>query len=563
MINKLLLIAVIGFISITSVAQDKVYVSGSIQSDMLFPREDDKIGTDIVNDNFLSNTYLTLAMNSKFVDAGARLELLTHPIPGFDPKFAGAGLPNIYVTGKYKNNTLTLGNFYEQFGSGLIFRTYEERSLGIDNSLRGARLVIKPYKGINFKLLGGLQRINWNYNRNNVWGFDFSQGAVWGSDLECNINDWIPKWQKNDWSILFGASFVSKYEPDEDIYRTLEQRLNLPNNVAASDFRIQLQHRNWSALVEYALIANNPSSDNDYIYKNGSALLLSGTYSQKGMSALLQIKRSDNMSYRSVRSQINTAALINHLPAFTQTHTYALAALYPYATQPLGEWAFQAGVGYTFKKGTKMGGKYGTTFKLNASYVCGLDKQPVKFDIDGIRYDMDGYDPMGSNGYTTPFLGFGQTYYTDINLEFNKKLSKKISFAVTYMFQEYNKKIIVGKGDLINSHIGIAELKYQFSSNLSLRSELQYLHTQQDEGDWAFILVEASLFKNLMIFAQDMYNLGETNLHYYNGGLTYNVGSHRFQLAYGRTREGYNCSGGICRLVPAFKGIQISYNMTF
>jgi hypothetical protein len=564
MIKRLLLIAVIGFASITSTAQDKVYVSGSIQSDMLFPQEDEEIGTGKVTDNFLSNTYLTLALGSKFVDAGTRLELLTKPLPGFEAKYAGAGLPNIYVTGKYKNNTLTLGNFYEQFGSGLIFRTYEERSLGIDNSLRGARLVLKPYKGINFKLLGGLQRVYWNYGRDNAWGFDFSQGAVWGSDLELNINEWLPKLQEKDWNILVGTSFVSRYEPDEDIYRTLEQRLNLPRNVAAGDFRIQLQHGNWGVLAEYALIANNPSLDNNYIYKNGSAILLSGTYSQKGMSALLQIKRSDNMSYRSARSpQTKTGAFINHLPAFTQTHTYALAALYPYATQPAGEWAFQGGVGYTFKKGTKMGGKYGTTFKLNASYVFGLDKTPVKFDIDGIRYDMDGYNPIGSNGYTTPFFGFGETYYTDLNLELSKKFSKKFSLTATYMFQKYNKRVIEGKGDLINSHIGVAELKYQFSSNVSLRGELQYLHTRQDEGDWAFVLVEASLFQNLMVFAQDMYNLGETNLHYYNGGLTYNVRSHRFQLAYGRTRAGYNCSGGVCRWVPAFKGVQISYNMTF
>jgi hypothetical protein len=34
---------------------------------------------------------------------------------------------------------VTIGNFYDQFGSGMIFRAYEERQLGIDNSLDGIK----------------------------------------------------------------------------------------------------------------------------------------------------------------------------------------------------------------------------------------------------------------------------------------------------------------------------------------------------------------------------------------------------------------------------------------
>ena len=49
-------------------------------------------------------------------------------------------MPYAYLKGRYKEAELTLGSFYEQFGSGFILRAYEERSLGIDNSLQGARL---------------------------------------------------------------------------------------------------------------------------------------------------------------------------------------------------------------------------------------------------------------------------------------------------------------------------------------------------------------------------------------------------------------------------------------
>ena len=32
---------------------------------------------------------------------------------------------------------------------------------------------------------------------------------------------------------------------------------------------------------------------------------------------------------------------------------------------------------------------------------------------------------------------------------------------------------------------------------------------------------------------------------------------------YGRTRAGYNCSGGVCRWIPAQKGFTLSYNYNF
>jgi hypothetical protein len=536
---------------------------------MLFPQEDEQISTGKVTDNFLSNNYLNLNLNSKFIEAGARLELLAKPLVGFESEFAGAGLPNLYVTGKYKNYSLTLGNFYEQFGSGFIFRTYEERTLGIDNSLRGARFVVMPYKGIRIKMLGGFQRIYFNYDKSNYWGFDFSQGAVWGGDLELNVNEWIKKLAEKNWNILLGASFASRFQPDEEILTSLDKRLNLPRNVAAGDFRLQLQKGNWSVLAEYALKANDPSADNDYIYKKGSALMISSTYSQKGLSALLQVKRSDNMSFRSVRSQRGTAAFINHLPAFSQTHTYALAALYPYATQPTGEWAFQGNFGYTFKKGTKAGGKYGTTFKLNASYICGLKKT----DKNGNEYAASG-NSWGTEGYNAKFFGFDSIYYLDINLEFSKKISKTFSLAATYMFQIYNQKFIEGKGDVKQSHIAIVDLKYQPHSRFALRGEIQYLFAQdmlkskdynaEDErGDWLYALAEVSLFRSLMFYAADLYNAGGNGNHYYSGGATYTIGAHRIGLAYGRTRAGLNCSGGVCRFVPAYKGIQINYNVNF
>ena len=147
-------------------------LTGSVQSDILIPQDDKNIGTEKYDGDVLTNTYVELHALSKYVDAGARFEYLDHPLPGFEKDFKGKGVPFYYIKGKLKNAELTIGNYYEQFGSGFILRTYEERSLGIDNSLLGGRLIYRPYKGIQIKALTGKQRCYWDINDSWVSGAD-------------------------------------------------------------------------------------------------------------------------------------------------------------------------------------------------------------------------------------------------------------------------------------------------------------------------------------------------------------------------------------------------------
>ena len=181
---------------------------------------------------------------SNYVDAGLRLEYLKHPLPGYENDFKGWGIPNFYLKGRYKNAELTLGTYYEQFGSGFILRTYEERSLGIDNSLLGARVVYKPYKGIVLKAVTGEQRRYWAHN--DSW--------INGADLELNLGEWFAGLQKSDTRIMLGGSFVNKYEDNktDNIMVDRTHKLNLPQNVNAWDARVQLQKGGFNILAEYA-----------------------------------------------------------------------------------------------------------------------------------------------------------------------------------------------------------------------------------------------------------------------------------------------------------------------
>lgn len=560
-----------------------VSLKGSIQSDVLIPQEDQKIGTGTYKDWGLTNTYVDLQLLNKYVSAGARFEYLDHPLPGFETDFKGWGVPHIYVTGRLKHAELTLGDYYEQFGSGFILRTYEERSLGIDNSLRGARLTLKPVKGVTLKALAGQQRVYWH---NRSWDKDFTylNGTdpwIYGADLELNVDQWFKRMDENGSRLTLGVSAVTKHERSEDIVNLRPTgakdefgtdilgayKLNLPTDVGAIDVRAQFQKGNYSLMAEYALKSQDPSFDNGYIYRRGNALMLSGSYSKRGMSLLLQAKRSEDMAFRSERSRTGTAAFINHLPAFSQQQTYALAALYPYATQnALGEWAFQGEFSYTFKRKTALGGKYGTTVKLNASHIRGIDRQPLMAAGQPVE------DLQGTKGYTTKFFRMGHdTYYQDINVQLDKKVTKDFKLNLMYMHQRYNKTIVEGHGGTINSHIAIAEGKYTINKKLTLRGEAQYLHTKQDQGDWWYGLLELSVLPHFMFTVSDMYNAKVPNTdetatskqHFYMVSGCYTHGAHRLQLSYGKTRAGYNCTGGVCRYVPASKGLQVSYNFNF
>lgn len=532
-------------------AKDTVIVVGGIQHEALVP-----VPT-IEEGYYLSNSYLDLGMRWEHnmdnkvgfqgLELITRAELTEWPMLGYDDDFGGYGLSHLHVGANFSWGKITVGDVYGQFGSGMVLRLYEDRALGIDNALRGGKIEVTPYKGIFIEALGGKQRRYWNCYDDGAWGWNYKQDAVLGANLELGLHEWIPQLQEAGANLTIGGSYVSKYQKMDTIpYIDMEEMqmymYNLPEWVGAGSVRAQLQMKGWNAMVEYAYKANDPSILNDYSYEHGEALMMSLSYSQKGLAIIAQAKRSENMSFRSDRQANLMCGTINHLPPFANQHTYMLTSLYPYGTEKTGnEWAFQGEIRYTWKRGTKMGGKYGTTLKLNASHI---------------------------RGTTDTWFGMSEApYYTDVNLELNKKLTKQWTIGAMAMYQTYNKQVIEGKGDLIRAGIGVVEAKYALNKKIQMRAEAQYMYTKQDEGQWVAALYELSLWRQLVISGQWMYNIGyaneATNEHYYTVAATYTHGAHRVMAGYTKTRAGFNCSGGVCRYVPKQEGVSLTYNFTW
>lgn len=536
-------------------AKDTVIVVGGIQHEALVP-----VPT-IEEGYYLSNSYLDLgvrwnresgvssqesAIGFQSLELITRAELTQWPMLGYDPDFGGYGLSHLHVGATFDWGKITVGDVYGQFGSGMVLRLYEDRALGVDNALRGGKIEVTPYKGIYLTALGGKQRRYWNCYDDGAWGWNYKQDAVLGANLELGLQEWIPQLQDAGANLTIGGSYVSKYQKADTILFIDPSAMqaymyNLPKWVGAGSVRAQLQMKGWNAMVEYAYKANDPSILNDYSYNHGEALLMSLSYSQKGLAVLAQVKRSENMSFRSDRQANLIAGTINHMPPFAMQHTYMLTSLYPYSTDlTANEWAFQGEVRYTWKRGTAMGGKYGTTLKLNASHIRGTSD--------------------------TWFGMSEEPYYTDVNLELNKKINKQWYIGAMAMYQTYNKRII-GKSGIARSGIGVVEAKYAMNKKVQMRAELQYLYSRHYEGQWIAALYELSLWRQLVLSGQWMYNIGHapdaTNGHYYTVAATYTHGAHRLMAGYTKTREGFNCSGGVCRYVPEQQGVTLTYNFTW
>ncbi|MBI1287910.1 MAG: hypothetical protein GC178_10055 [Flavobacteriales bacterium] len=524
-------------------------IHGNVQFDAQYYNPDTIIGAPPVPEKLLMNGFTNLIYTKGKFQVGMRYENYLNAILGFDRRYQGQGITYRYATFDADFLTITVGNFYEQFGSGMILRAYENRGLGYDNVFDGARVKAHVLGGVRLIGLIGKQRSF----------FTYGEGIVRGFDGEIALNETFKALAETKFRATFGGSFVSKYQKDDD------PDFNLPQNVGAWAARTNLIYGKWNLSAEYVSKINDPQatnvlSVNGELHKNynpGNGLLVTAAYSQKGLGVVVGAKRIDNMDFRSDRTASGFNLNINYLPALTKQHTYQLAAsLYPYATQPNGEWAFQGEVSYKVPKKSKLGGKYGINLLLNYSEVHGL--------VNTIN--------AAESGYTNKYFQLGDLYFRDINFEINKKFSSKFKMVAKYLNITYNKDVVqglVGYGT-IHANIGILDVTYKVAARHSLRLEMQGLWVKKDhpdQGDWAMALLEYNWSPHMFVAVTDQWNYGnpheEKRLHYPSITVGYIHNATRVTLGYGRQRAGIFCVGGICRNVPASNGVTLSITTSF
>ena len=235
-----------------------------------------------------ANNYFNVNFNYKKFTFGTQIEsYMNEALLNFNPKYKGTNFATYYANYKTKKIDITLGHYYVQFGSGLALRTWEDRSLGINNALRGAKVVYSPIDEISFTALYGKARS----------GFDVANGDVFGLNTDVNVSQLL---NLEAFDFKYGFSAVSRYEKLPVAVQNFSAFTNLFSN------RFELAYKNYYVNTEYvfksrdAIIKQNILDTN--FAKEGSALLVNFGYSKKGIGFDANLRRVENMQLLAQRN---------------------------------------------------------------------------------------------------------------------------------------------------------------------------------------------------------------------------------------------------------------------
>lgn len=527
-------------------SQSNNFFYGSFESNGVY--YEDSESTDY-NKKFASNSYLNLKynLNNKWVFDLQTESYIPKQLQNYSDLLEDTFISTFSIDFNTTNFNFTLGTLYEQFGSGILLRTWEDRQLGINNSLWGIRSSYNK-DNLSFVLLGGYQK-----KANTI-----SEGKVFGFDSEFVVYD-----DKNSFrNLILGLSYLGRLEAPHYVSYPFE---DLTNSFSG---RIDYNSNNFYMNYEYAYKTKDGvvkfNSVSETFVKNGNAHLINIGLIKDGLGLDFTFRRLENMGFYSERVEFGSPyfeTTLNYLPALTKQHDYLLTNINVYQSQPnisfqdpslmkAGEIGFQLDAYYNIKKETFIGGKYGTKISLNISKWNNLKGN---YDYDNEDYDLD-------------LLGFGEKYFSEQSLEIRKKWTNSFSNIILFVNRYYNKRFVEEKVGEINSKIIVFDNTLKLSGEKSTRFEIQHLFTEDDKKNWFGYGIEYNFNYNFSAYFNSIINYEneiENNPTYSNIGVSYSKNASKFMVSYGKQRGGLMCYGGVCRYVPEFKGLSFSIITSF
>lgn len=523
-------------------------LSGGLESNFNFFMRDSLIGADNIPqyDNLLygAETWLNLRYNYDTWEMGVRFDMFNNSnLKDPNSAYSDEGIGNWFIKKKIKKLEVTAGHIYDQIGSGTIFRAYEERALFIDNSLYGLRLKYDLTENWNLKGFTGRQKLL----------FETDPAIIRGA----NIDGYFTIGKENQISFAPGIGFVNRTHDNKTITKLVNIVKNyLPEdqtppvyNTYLSTVYTTISYNAYTLYFEGSMKSDemfyDPNADKKeitgeivkgkYVKKPGSILYTSLSYAKNKLGITAEYKRTENFDFRTDPTLLLNHGLINYIPPMNRLNTYTLTARYSPATQLLSEHAYQLDLKYAINR--KL------SFNVNFSNVTDLNEELLYREI-----------------YT-------EVYY---------KKGRKWKLVTGVQYQSYNQPVYEGEGtEQLVAYTPYVDFLYKISRKKSINFEAQYMHTEQDYGSWINLFVEFSMAPHWSFEASSMYNVSPTerapkdedgnflSIIYPSLGVTYTNGSNRFAIKYVKQVEGVVCSGGVCRLEPAFSGIKLNVASRF
>lgn len=543
--KQILLLATVFIFILSGIAhaQDTGTFSGSLELNTNFFLRDSAIGATNTPqyDNQLSGgeAWLNLNYNYKGFDFGLRFDAYQNSnLRNPTRSYSAQGIGYWHIRKKINKLDITAGHIYDQIGSGIIFRSYEARPLFIDNALIGIRLnydlIDKEAGSLSIKGFTGRQKRSIQENviprayKPIVKGLSFD--GYWGNEtgtVSVAPGGGVVNRTLDDASMNSIVATINTYSAvDSFIPKYNTYAMSLFNTLTVKDFTWYIE----GAYKTHEAISNPRSGRLED--KAGTVIYSSLSYSQKGFGITLEGKRTENYSLRvapGIDSEELNSRILNFIPPMARQNTYRLSARYNAATQEFGELAFQGDLRYSPIKRL--------TFNLSGSYIDDLEGTPL---------------------------------YREGHLSARFRKPKQYSFVTGIQYSLYNREVYEQEDiglPKVRAYTAYVDFLYKFDKKKALRTELQYMHTKQDFGDWIFVLAEFSVAPHWIITVSDMVNTKplrtDKGYHYPTGSVVYNYKSNRFSLGYVKQVEGVVCSGGVCRNEPGFSGVKFTLTSTF
>ncbi len=509
-------------------AQAQGSLSGSLESNSNFYIRDTAIGASGTPhyDNLLSGTdaWLSLIYTNRDwgLTFGGRFDLFNNSdLHNPTKAYTGIGIGRLYAEKEIGRLKITAGHFYEQFGSGITLRAYEERSLAIDNAILGVRAEYQLTDNWRITALTGKQKYIFSTYEPVIKGFRAEGFVTAGENLNFTPGFSVVNRTLDQASMDVIVSNINSYP--------LEERFVPKYNCYALSVYNTLNYKNFSWYAEYAWKSHEAieNAAGKLVDKPGSVAYTSMSYSRKGFGITGQFKRTENFIWRTSPNERLNQGLINYIPALTRTNTYPLTARYNAATQYLGEQAFELDL--IGKPNRKL------TLEGNFSHITDLQNNLL---------------------------------FREIYLQGEYRKSRNFRIILGTQSVAYNQLVYEKEGDsMVYTFVPFTEITYKLDRKKSLRLDFQYMQSHQDFGSWLSGLLEFTIAPNWSFAVSDMWNFKPLktpdDLHYYTVFASYTRGSNRFALSYVKQVEGVVCTGGVCRYEPAFSGVKFTINSTF
>lgn len=478
-------------------------------------------------DNYLSGGqgWLTVRYSNNGFTASIRADAF-HNSNLYNPTQAlnGWGLGAWRISKDFKKLTITAGYIYDQIGSGILFRSYEDRGLLIDNALVGLHIRYQLTDNIMVKGFTGQQKFLFDTYKPIIKGANVEGSFVLGDNVFITpgigaLNRTLDQGSMDQIvSSINSQELSTRFVPNYNMYAFTAYNT------------LTLGSVNWYFEGCYKTEDNIVGQSGLLEKQTGSVLFSTLSYARQGFAINLTGKRTENFEMRTSANEVLIRGLMNWQPIIARLRPQRLIARYSPASQNLSE--VGAGADVLISPNDNL------DITLNYTHINTLND---------IKLYREAYFEANYSGWDNMRLQVGAQY-----LQYNQEL--------------YQIKPGV---PMLQAITPFFEFTYKFSNTKSIRTEWEYQHTEQDFGSWIFGLVEYNIAPKWSFAVSDMYNFDPGPIattgsqHYYQFFTAHTTGPHRFTAAYVKQVEGINCTGGVCRYEPAFSGVRLGLTTSF